>query len=276
MSALELARLDERQMALLERKARAYAKVPGLKEQLQGNAEAILGIMLSLAAYQLPVSLPNINGVFDWILGQAVPSARFYQALAYRAGYDLEPVEESPQRTVIRMTGPDGRSTDFAYTVEEAAASGRLDEWVEDWSKDSSGRSHKTTWVISRNGQPYGAAEMPEWAKRQVERGAIKRYEAWWAYRRDMMWKACAVRAIRKKAPHVLLGADIEVEAEPRFLRRTDVVDVQSVGPDQPAPPPGASGEVTPSEPVATPPPAGRRLSDSGAPAGGPDEERPF
>jgi hypothetical protein len=238
-TALALIDLDERAFALLERKAKVFSKVPGLKREIQGNAEAVLGICLSLQGYGLPITLPGVNMAFDWIQGEATPSARLWQVLSKRAGYDLDPVEESPARTAIRITElATGSSAVFEYTLQNAMDAGRLDEWVEIWRESGGANSkrYKSTWVIRRNGEPFGPDNVPDWALKEADEGRVKRYDAWWNYRQDMFWKACAVRAIRKKAPHVLLG--VEAEAEPRFMRRDDVnvIDVEPVEVKAPRP----------------------------------------
>jgi hypothetical protein len=235
------AELVDREFARMMAEARLFAKMPGLKKEIAGNPDAVAGIALSLRAYGMAVTLPAINSAFDWIEGRAEPSALFYQALAFHNGYKIRPVERTAERAVALIVAPDGEETTIEFTTEDAINAHRLDEWVEDYVDTGekyrdSGRpvKKKVVVAISVDGNPV--ADLPEWAeaKRTVQ-AEVKRYDAWWNYRTDMMWKSAAKRAVKVAAPHLLLGSDSDHAA--------------FAAPDRDRPPvgkPSMSGEVGP------------------------------
>jgi hypothetical protein len=229
MTGAELDRidLDERAFDRMMVKAKVFARFPGLPEQIAENPEAVAGIMLSLQAYGMQPNLPAIKGAFHWIEGKAEPSARLYTALAYHYHYDLKPLVRERDRAVARIRTPDGDESDWEYNLEDAIAAHRLDEWVEQWEKQGDKWKKKATLVIRVNGQDV-VDQLPDWAENQIRDGRVKRYDAWWNYRRDMMWKSAAKRAIDGKASHLLLGAGSWL-AEDRLPERRDFIDVEPV-----------------------------------------------
>ena len=209
---------DERSFELLMRRARLFAHIPGLKKEIQGDAEAVAGIMLSLQGYGLAVTLPSINSSFDWIEGRAEPSALLYQALARHHGYYLEPRIRTAELAVVhvsRPSDPHDVPAQVSFTLDDAVRAHRLDEWVEVWRShigdDGRKRNHKIVVTVAVNGQPvadlvdsHGQA-VPEAAALR-DSGQVKRFDAWWNYRTDMLWKSAAKRAVKIVAPNVLLG----------------------------------------------------------------------
>ncbi len=213
---------DERVFEAIMRRARVFCRVPGLKKEIQGNAEATAGIMLSLQGYGLDITIPGINMAFDWIQGRAEPSAMFYQAVARQHGYILEPRVRTADLAVAHVVDRDGGSPiEVEFNVSDAIAAHRLDAWVEQWKKVT-GRDNKTynvpeTFVIRVNGQPLTwqgditvpvPDPLPEWVEEKIATNQVKVYTAWWDYRTDMMWKSAAKRAVKLACPHVLLGGD--------------------------------------------------------------------
>jgi hypothetical protein len=284
MSGAELAAidLDERAFDRMMTRAKVFARFPGLPEQISDNPEACAGIMLSLAAYGLQPTLPAIKGAFHWIEGKAEPSARLYQALAYRYGYDLKPLVRERDRAVARIRTPRGDESDWEYNLEDAIASHRRDEWVEDWHEPlkQGGKRWKSTWIVRINGveTETDLEPTPPWAVEKVKQGQVKRYDAWWNYRKDMMWKSAAKRAVDGKASHLLLGAGAWL-AEDRLPERRDFIDVQpvEVHPSQPGPGAGAPRFAEPdprtraeSRGEAPPDPAGDTLFEAD------DDRRPL
>jgi hypothetical protein len=204
---------EDRAFAHLMRTANLYARIPGLRKELQDKPEAVAGIMLSLQAYGLAVTLPGLN-LFDWIEGQAVPSGQLYQGLAHMAGYQLIPVARTAERAVARIVGPDGSSIEVEFNLADAKAAHRLDEWVENWSQTTTGKNFKTTWILRVNGVAT-EGDAPAWALEEERKGKVKRFDAWWNYRTDMLWKSAARRAIRIACPHVLIGGGTDVAHVP-------------------------------------------------------------
>lgn len=198
---------DDRALDRLMARAKIIAKVPGLRKEIADKPEAVAGIMLSLEGYGLPTTIPGINNSFDWIDGQAVLSAHAYQALAARAGYQIIPVERSSERAVARVRHGNDEPVVVEYTIAEAKASRRLDEWVENWQTTKDGKKYAVRFVFRVDGEKVHEP-WPEWVEKLIREQRVKRYEAWWSYRTDMLWKSAAKRAIKVACPHVLLGAE--------------------------------------------------------------------
>jgi hypothetical protein len=205
----ELARYDddERTMARLMSRAEMFASVPGLKKELQGNPRAVAAVMLSLQGEGLALTLRNINDRHHWIEGRATDSAQSVMAFAFRAGYRLEPVVRTAERAVVSITGPDGHRTEVEFNLADAQRSGHLNEWVEVWTRDQD-RNRKVTWTVRVNGEDIPDPPWPEWVQKEMAAGRVKRFDAWWSYRTDMLYKSAAVRAVRIACPQVLLGGD--------------------------------------------------------------------
>jgi hypothetical protein len=250
---------DQRALDRLMARARIIAAMPGLKKEIAGDAHAVGAIMLSLDAYGLPATIPGINDAFDWIEGRAAPSAHLYQGLAYHNGYSIVPVERTAERAVARIENPFGApATTVEFTIEMAADAHRLDEWVEKWNQTDRGKSYPTKLVVRVNGQRVNEP-WPDWATALVDSGQVKRFDAWWNYRTDMLWKSAAKRAVKIACPHVLLG---------------DIVDHALVSPAAASAPAGPVGETGPlddgvidAEVVDDPLPASPPPSGEGPPA---------
>lgn len=196
---------DQRALNRLMARARIIANVPGLKRDIAGNVDAIAGIMLSLEAYGLPTTITGINSSFDWIEGQATPSAQLYQVLARRAGWELRTLEETDRAVTIEATKPGQKPVRVTFKLDQAQASHKLDEWVEQWQTSQQGKRYATRYIIRVNGEAVNEP-WPDWVKKEVDRGYIKRFDAWWNYRPDMIWKSAAKRAVKRACPEVLLG----------------------------------------------------------------------
>jgi hypothetical protein len=244
---MSLARIDleERQLDLFVKKAKYLCKVPGLKREIAGNPDAIVGIELGLYGYGLPATISNINNCYDWIQGRATESALFYQQLARLHGYVIIPTIRTADLAVATVTGKDlDDPIQVEFTLDDAIRSHRLDAWVELVSeqrdsegriqrwKDGNAKSETETFVVRINGQPrtwQGDIQvdlpdpLPEWVAEKIAAGAVKVYTSWWDYRTDMMWKAAAKRAVRLACPHVLLGGgDFEFAAPVEFSTSAD------------------------------------------------------
>ncbi len=203
---------DERALAHLMARASVVAKMPGLKEQLAGNTDAVAAVMISLEGYGLPTTAQGINTAFDWIQGRAEMSSQMYQALAHKNGYDIIPLVRTAERAVARVERRGRPPIEVEFTVADAQRAGRLKEWVEsvtwekyDYQGQSRNRKITTVFTVSDNGVPSDV-DVPAWAQKEIAAGRIKRYDAWWNYRADMLWKSAAKRAVKIAAPHVLLG----------------------------------------------------------------------
>jgi hypothetical protein len=261
---------DDRAFDRLMRLANIYAKVPGLKREIADKPEAVAAIMLSLRAYGLAITLPGLNAAFDWIEGRAEPSAQLYQALARAHGCTLTPVVRTAERAVARLSPPDGGDAiEVEFTLADAVDAGRRDEWVDDWGETRDGKRYKrATWVIRRNGQPT-EGDPPAWVAAEVAAGKTKRFDAWWNWPADMVWKSAAKRAAKIVIPHIILGADADqgFALPPEVAERPQVAGAVTVveGPPVLAP---AVASVTAPAPAAEQVPAGPPRSATRARAG--------
>jgi hypothetical protein len=239
---------DERALNRLMARAKILARMPGLKKELAGSPEAVAAVMLSLQGEGLPVTLRNVNSRYHFIEGQAVDSAAAITALAFRHGYRIEQLVATDELAVVAIHAPSGDRTEIAYSAADAEAAGHLDEWVEIWTRDGD-RNRKQTWTVRRNGVTLDDPPWPEWAARAVADGKTKRFDAWWKYRADMLYKSAAVRAVRRGAPEVLLGGEPGPGEDPppagtvargsAAVAGQDIIDVEAVDdvPDDPGRP---------------------------------------
>lgn len=207
----ELARYedDERTMARLMARAEVFASVPGLKKELQGNPKAVAAVMLSLQGEGLSLTLRNINDRHHWIEGRATDTAQAVMAFAFRAGYRIEPTVRTAERAVATITGPDGHRTEVEFTLADAQRSGHLDEWVSVRYRERGDQYDRTVkWTVKVDGDDITEPPWPEWVVKEVAEGRVRRFDAWWNYRTDMLYKSAAVRAVRIACPQVLLGGN--------------------------------------------------------------------
>jgi hypothetical protein len=275
--------------------------MPGLKKELAGNPEACAAVMMSLEGYGLPTTAPAVNDSFDWIEGKATLTAQAYQALAHKNGYDIIPVVRNAERAVARIERPGRPPIEVEFTLDDAKRARRLDEWVERWTQQN-GRNRCERFVIGVDGQRRNI-DFPDWVKAQISAGQVKRFDAWWNYRTDMIWKSAAKRAVKLAAPHLLLGVteetdhetvweppapERETEPEVEFIdaelvtdpEDDDIEDAELVEdppdstprPEQ-GPPPAQAVDATDVAAEASRP--GERSAPAGEPLWGPDEE-PF
>lgn len=268
--SLQRVELEERQLALVEKRAKYFAKIPGLKKEIAGNPDAIVGICLSLEGYGMALTMPNINMAFDWIEGRAEPSALFYQALARHHGYRIRPKQRTADRAVAVLIEANGDETEVEFTVEDAIRAHRLDAWVEDWHDrlGPDGKPMRYTdsnkvirvndkFVVRVNGEAVTwqgdirvalPDPLPDWVATKLAAGEVKIFTAWWDYRVDMMWKSAAKRAVKVASPDVLLGGAVEHEfVSPESFSPSPgwgssaagqgtVIDVEEVVEPEPAP----------------------------------------
>jgi hypothetical protein len=303
--------LEERELELLTKRAKYLSKVPGLKKEIAGNPDAIVGIALALRGYNLPATISNINNSYDWIQGRASESALLYQQLARMNGYHITPTIRTADLAVATITGgdiPDPIQVEF--TLDDAMRSHRLDAWVEAkveevdsegrvqrW-RDGNAKTTTHTFVVRVNGEPRTwqgditipvPDPLPEWVAEQIAIGAVRVYTAWWDYRTDMMWKAAAKRAVRLACPHVLLGGGDTEFAAPVEYSASDAGWGRSATPEQAAEdpdiddaeivptPPGGRGDRVPDHVYDSAPEAQARPARKTAPRRPEDDpERPF
>lgn len=254
-----LERYDDRHLARLQAEAAIIAKAPGLKAEIAGKPDAVAAICLSLDAYGFRPTIPAVNMAFDWILGRAEPSTRFYVALARHHGWRLAEKQPTTRDLAVAIaTKPGEEPIERRWTIEDAIESHRLDAWVEDWrTAQQSGKRYAVTYVVRINGVAetwYGDLRgplpdrLPEWVVKALDDPSrIKRYDAWWNYRTDMMLKSALKRAAIAAIPDVILGAPAEHEFDspaPARGRPTagesssepddDIADAEIVDDDEP------------------------------------------
>lgn len=216
---------DARHIERLRRRATVWASMSGLKAEIAGQPDRVLGIGLTLETYGFRVNAFNVNAAFDWILGRLEPSAWLYVAVAKRHGWTIRPVRMTRDVAIARATSPGEEPLEVTWSIEDAIESHRLDTWVEDWrTAQQSGKRYAVTYVVRINGEPgtwfgdlRGALPdpLPEWVVKALgDPGRIKRYDAWWNYRLDMMWKSAAKRAAKWAIPDIMLGGSDDADHE--------------------------------------------------------------
>jgi hypothetical protein len=233
-SSVQMYSEAEREYERMMIRARTYTKVAGLKKEIATNPDAVVAIMWTLTDYGLQPTIPAVNMAFDWIEGRAEPSAMLYVAVARQHGYQVEPVVRTNEKAVARVSSlrvANFRPIEVEFTLKDAADSHRLDEWVERWQESRQGRNYPQRQVVMVNGRPV--ENLPDWAANLMNSGQVKRYDAWWNYRTDMLWKSAAKRAVKVACPHVLLGGsdgEADWQAPPgRFEPSGPVIDAQAL-----------------------------------------------
>jgi DNA-binding protein H-NS len=144
-------------------------------------------------------------------------------------GWTVRALKDTRELAVVRATKDGQEPVETHWDVEDAIESHRLDAWVEDWrTAERSGKRYAVTYVVRINGEPmtwYGDVRgplpepLPKWVQDQVNSGAVKKYDAWWNYRRDMMVKSAMKRACKFAIPHILLGAPENHELPTPYVR---------------------------------------------------------
>lgn len=185
----------------------AYAKKP----------EAIMyaGAKGAELGWSLVASLDFI----DPIEGRAEVNAQGRLALIRQAGHEAEVVEEQCDETRAVVRGRRRGTEEWHYvtwTIEEADRAGLTAEWVEKWQETQSGKKYPVKVPLKREGDTYvpakfGQTVLPDWAKKAITEGQVKRNDGWWNYPGDKLVARAASRLCRRHFSEVLIGRGLSL-----------------------------------------------------------------
>lgn len=199
--------LSDRDMASITFQSQAIAFLdPRLKDMSPDQKkQTSIALAITLYNYGLPITVTN-GKKLHLIQGEPVESAQLLIGLLEMAGHEVRPVEISEHRCVLRgWRHGRGQPYEMTYTVEQARASHALDEWVEKWEKTSNGKNFATRCTVSVDGVPV--EDLPDWARQLIAAGKVKRKDAWFDYRSDMLANRCIRRLSKWMGADALLGA---------------------------------------------------------------------
>lgn len=216
--------LDERAMESIRFRARSLAALDSRITKINDPAErAMAAVGLAITLDSLGLSIDPIQArKLHLISGDWTPSAQLMVELVQRRGHEIVPVTMTRDRAIFRgRRFGQGEPITVEYSIEDARESGALDEWVEEWKKTSNNKSYCVRFVVAVDGVPT-TETVPDWAKALVDQRKVKRNDAWFKFRIDMLANRCVKRLTKWMAADALNGYGPVVEAEPGW--RDDVV----------------------------------------------------
>lgn len=215
----ELTAVELKDLAMQKRAAKLAGAHALLPRALHDKPAEIYLILHKADGLGIPEgeAISNLH-VID---GKLVPSAQLQAALVRRAGHELQVLELTRDRCVVRARRRGNREwLTVDYTIEDARESGLVDMWVEHqvqdgvWA-DSGKKRYRTEKIVVGDDRgiftPEQRAErllgpLPEWAKESIAQGLVKRKENWWKYRRDMLRARDIAFVTRSEFSDCLLG----------------------------------------------------------------------
>jgi hypothetical protein len=194
--------LTDREMRSIEFQARA---IIALDKRVGGDKEKGLALAITLYSLGLPVTITNAKKL-HLIGDEVVESAQLLVGLLAMHGHEVRVVEEGDERAVVRgRRHGAGEPHEVTYTIEQARSSGALDEWVEKWETTSNGKKYPVRHYLVFEGLPNDQAA-PEWAQTLINRGQVKRLDAWHRYTSDMLVNRALRRLAKRMGGDALLG----------------------------------------------------------------------
>jgi len=239
--------LDDRAMKSIEFQAKTIYYLDNRLKNIQSVEERkgkAVALAITLYNLGLPITAPNAKKL-HLIGDEVMESAQLLIGLLAKNGHEIRVVEEGEHRAVVRgWRYGAGEPHEVTYTVDQAKRSGALDEWVERWENTQNGKRYCAEKLVLRvDGAPATDGELPDWAAKQVKDGRVKRNEAWFRYRSDMLVNRAIRRLAKRMGGDALLGVGAVDEDEPLAERvdppvveaepeRDDIVDAEVVEPD--------------------------------------------
>jgi hypothetical protein len=283
--------ISDRQWNQLERKAKVFAKSNLAPERWRGDdkVDDIMAVGLTLHSVGVDLTLSTLNQSYV-IGGQVQMMAQLQMGIAASHGIDcwFEPDDVSETAATICIRKPGSTRVDrYRYSIDMARKAHLLDEWVERWQTAQSGKKYPERIVVAVDGQAVKSDdELPDWAKREIQRGYLKRKDPWFNNRQQMLMARATTLGLKVAAPGALIGlptpdfaeavaeeptvvADTGARQKPLDLHEDDdIVDAELVGDDTDGAP-GApedgreatEGEASSPSPAA-PAPAGELASE--------------
>ena len=259
--------LTDRDMRSIEFQSKAIAFLDARLKDMpsQQKTDTAIALALTLHSYGRPIT-PVEAKKLHLINGEPVASGQLLLDLLQQVGHVVRPVTISSEKVTLRgWVHGRGEPIEITYTIDEAKASGALDEWVEEWGESSKGRSFLKGRMTIRVDGVEANAPWPKWVEAQIAAGRVKRKDAWFLYRSDMLVNRCIRRLARWLGTSIdpsLFGDDDEAEpatippAAPNvdpYISDDDVEDAELVdegeGPEpSSAPPANPSPSSAPTE----------------------------
>jgi hypothetical protein len=230
----------ERRLDLLERTAGILARSQLVPRAYRGKPQDIMAAGLSLIAVGVEVSPISLKHCFV-LDGSVNFDAQLQISLASSHGHQMwfEAADDRLATCCIQLDGQ-ARVHRYTYTIDMARRAGLLDEWVEGaWVEGQGKKVHVVGTDGVRNNNP-----VPDWAKKLVESGAIKRKDPWFGAREAMLMCRAATLAISKTCPGVMFGmgapadgarpapAGVDIESGEIICEDADIVDADIVDAD--------------------------------------------
>jgi len=199
--------ITEHDLANMQRRAKIFAASKLVPKAYQEAPEDIVAVDLSLRPLGSQADLNTLKHCYV-IDGAVSFSAQMQLAFIRTHGHDAwfdEASDDTFARIFIRRRGQ-SRVHAFRYTIDMARRARLLDAWVEKWETAASGKRYCAgRYVVSTDGTP-NEEPAPEWAKKLIAGGQVKRRDPWFDGRENQLMCRAATRAIGKVCPEVLLG----------------------------------------------------------------------
>lgn len=225
-TALDLA--DERVQRSIEFQARALAALDKRIADIKDNDErkrVAVGLAITLYNYGLPIT-PTNGKKFHLIGGEWTESAQLLLGLLAMHGHDVRVIEEDDDHATLRgLRFGRGEPHIVTYTIEQARRSHALDEWVERWESTQNGKRFLAEkFVISVDGEATCKPEdIPDWARKEITARKVKKNEAWFSYRSDMLINRGARRMAKRIGADALLGVGPGMVDEDELVAQGEV-----------------------------------------------------
>jgi hypothetical protein len=228
---------ERRRLNALYKECQRLATSDLVPKALRGKPDNVF----ALARFGEEFGLPPVHAIqrIYIIEGSFEPKAEVLAGVIMRAGHELRWEETSSEKctVAIRRAGTDYWQR-VTWTIEDARRAGLLDEWVERWVSTGD-RNRKEMFVLG------SAATPPEWAKRLIDAGQVKRKDPWWQFPDDMLAAKTLRRAAKRICPDALLSlADVDDVPVERYLPGGSAAELD----EEPA-----HGEVVDEQPFDTP-----------------------
>ena len=188
--------------------ARFYASTSLVGTKLRGKPAEVMAILIASIGDGFGTSPTDIKRY--WIGPDGTPerTAQSVIDIAARNGVDTDWGTITDEVAELRVRRPgSARWQVFRYTVDDARRAHDLDQWVERWQDAQSGKRYSQKFIFECNSPdpcPESLGPMPDWARKELDAGNIKRSVSYYNRLSDMLCARVATRAVKRGAPGVL------------------------------------------------------------------------
>jgi hypothetical protein len=187
----------------LEKRADIYARSPLCPAHFKDKPEDLLVVAVTCHDLDVPFNTNTLNQ-FYVIDKKVAMMAQLQIALASRdqisVWFEDDEVSDTAATVCIRKPGT-MEVHRYTYTVDMARKAGLLDEWVEKWSQSNGKWRKDATLVIAIDGERVVPDDkLPDWAKKQIADGRVKRKDPWFKSRQQMLMARASRRRTRPSA----------------------------------------------------------------------------